>query len=96
MVSDRDPSDDGWVYMPTSALADPHTYTDLGNFTVDGETFAVRRRDHDGSIHHDWISGPNPGYGFSTFCGPGPVSHDKHVADIREFLAAVDPETGYL
>ncbi len=96
MERDRDPTDEDWVYVPASALPDTRTYTDLGNFTVDGETFAVRRRDDDGSTHYDWISGPNDGYGFSTFGGPGPISHERHVAAIRDFLAGIDPATGYL
>lgn len=96
MDSDRDPSDEGWGYMPTSARPDPHTYTELGNFTVDDETFAVRRRDEDGSNHYDWISGPNEGYGFSVFCGPEPLSSGRHVAAIRDFLAGIDSETGFL
>lgn len=83
------------VYMPSSAFPDPHSYTEVGDVTVDGETFAVRRRDDDGSLHYDWVSGPNDGYGFSVFCGVGPMSRERHSADIREFLSAVDPVTGY-
>lgn len=95
MESDRDPTDEGWVYVPAS-IPDTRTYTDLGNFTVDRETFAVRRRDDDGSTHYDWISGPNDGYGFSSFGGSGPISHERHLAVIRDFLAGIDPATGYL
>jgi hypothetical protein len=86
---------EGVVYVPLSALPDTHEYTELGNFTVDGETFTIRRRDDDGSLHYDWISGPNDGYGFSVFCGVGPIGRERHSADIREFLSAIDPETGY-
>lgn len=96
MESDRDPVAEGGTYAPTSALADASTYTDLGRFTVDDEMFAVRRRDEDGSCHYDWISGPNDGYGFSVFCGPGPLGGERHIAAIRDFLAGIDPETGYL
>lgn len=96
MESDRNPTDEGGFYAPTSALPDTHSYTDLGDVTVDGETFAVRRRDDDGSTHYDWISGPNDGYGFSTFGSPEPLSHDQRLASIRDFLAGVDPATGYL
>ena len=35
---------------------------------VDGETFRVRVRP-DGGSDYSWVSGPNPGYGFSS----GPV-----------------------
>ncbi|MGV8882755.1 MAG: hypothetical protein ACOH19_11450 [Rhodoglobus sp.] len=96
MESERGPTDEGLVYVPTSAFPGPHTYTDLGNFVVDGETFAARRRNEDGSFHYDWISEPNAGYGFSTFSGPRPKSHEMHIVEIRNFLAAIDPATGYL
>lgn len=95
MESESDPAEPGWSYVPTSAFPDPHTYTDLGTIAVEGETFAVRRRDEDGSFHYDWTSGPNEGYGFSVF-GPGPSSHALHVVAIRDFLAGIDPATGYL
>jgi hypothetical protein len=93
MDSDPTPTDAGGFY--TTAPPDTQSYTELGDFAVDGETFQVRRRDSDGSIHYDWISGPNEGYGFSTFGGHGPVSHDHHEASIRDFLSAIDPATGY-
>ena len=88
--------DEGWVYVPTSASPDTQTYTDLGNLTVDGEIFAVRRRDDDGSNHYDWTSGPNDGYGFSVSGSREPRSREQHVVAIRDFLAAIDPATGYL
>jgi len=61
---------------------------------VDGEVFAVRPNQHGGS-DYDWVSGPNPGYGF----GVSPtrdLSLDEHRANIRDFLADIDPGTGYL
>lgn len=96
MESDRDPTDEGGVYGPTSAMPDTDTYTDLGNLAVDGETFAVRRRDDDGSNHYDWISGPNGGYGFSSSGNFEPISHEQHLTAIRGFLASIDPATGYV
>ncbi|MCR2791928.1 hypothetical protein NQ156_02500 [Microbacterium sp. zg.Y625] len=100
MPSDPEPTDERWVYAPTSAFPDVHSYTDLGSVTVDGETFAVRRRDggstHLDSIHYDWISGPNDGYGFSTVGISGHISRERQIADIRDFLAGIDPATGYL
>ncbi|TQJ31304.1 hypothetical protein FBY39_1768 [Microbacterium sp. SLBN-146] len=83
------------IYVPSSALPNPSTYTEIGTFEVDGETFTVRRRDDDGSVHYDWISGPNPGYGFSS-SGSGRESHEHHETAIRDFLASIDPTTGYL
>ena len=96
MEDDREPTDDRWVYVPTSASPDLDTYTELGTFVVDGETFTVRTRDSDGSNHYDWVSGPNKGYGFSVSGSAEPRSREWHAAEIRSFLAAIDPATGYL
>lgn len=96
MESAREPADEGTVYVPSSAMPETWTYTSLGTFEVDGETFDVRRRDDDGSNHYDWISGPNAGYGFSLFAGFEPLSRERHREAIRGFLAGIDPETGYL
>ncbi len=85
---------DGWARVP--AAPDRDAYTDLGNVVVDGETFAGRRRDDDGSTHYDWISGPDDGYGFSSSGGSGPIGPERHVAVIGDFLAGIDPATGYL
>jgi hypothetical protein len=63
---------------------------------VDGETFAVRTSPDDGAIHYDWVSGPNDGYGFSTSGGIEPLSRERHLDRIRDFLAGIDPATGYL
>jgi hypothetical protein len=75
--------------------------------TVDGEVFDVRPNDT-GGHHFDWVSGPNPGYGFSTgkpmiFVPVGEDGVVRTEADdtlftrqIREFLAQIDPETGYI
>lgn len=79
----------------------------LHRFTVDEEVFDVRPNDS-GGHYFDWVSGPNPGYGFSTRMPMVfvPVGEDDVVpteADdtlftrqIREFLAQIDPETGYI
>ena len=87
-------ADDGWSYAP--APPDTDTYTDLGTFRVDGEVFAVRRRDVDGTVLYNWISGPNDGYGFNTFGGSGSYNREQHVESIRDFLAGIDPATGFL
>ncbi|WP_334151241.1 hypothetical protein [Microbacterium sp.] len=96
MESDRDPTGEGWTYVPASAAPDESTYTHVADFAVDGETFSVRRRNEDGSNHYDWISGPNVGYGFSVSGSAEPVDQERHIAAIRGFLAAIDPATGYL
>ena len=103
MDSDRDRTDGGGAYAP--APPDARTFVELGTFSVDGETFAVRRSDDDGSTHYDWVAGPNDGYGFSTFDGTAPLStfggtaplsRERHLDSIRDFLAGIDPATGYL
>ncbi|HMR47729.1 MAG TPA: hypothetical protein PKE40_00310 [Arachnia sp.] len=93
MVSGPAPTDEGWVYAPASEEA--RASTELGCFTVDNETFVVRRRDDDGSTHYAWISGPNLGYGFSASGGTEPLSPEQHRASIRDFLAGIDPRTGF-
>lgn len=89
-----DEKNTGWTYAP--APPDTHSYVDLGHHLVDGETFWIRRRD-DGAHLYDWVSGPNPDYGFSM--GGPAVEHftpEFHEEAIRDFLSAIDPETGYM
>ena len=65
--------------------------------TVDGEDFDVRTGDAPGQSHYDWVSGRNPGYGFSSAVSNGwSLTTQQHVHAIRGFLAAVDPTTGYI
>ncbi|WP_028048385.1 hypothetical protein [Cellulomonas sp. URHD0024] len=60
---------------------------------VDGERFSVVERPPN-TYDVTWLSGPNPGYGFSV---SGPPLDAEQIDDvIREFLADVDPTTGYL
>lgn len=65
---------------------------------VDGEVFDVAaERDRPGQHHLTWVSGRNPGYGFSVGTSDGrALSSADLEAAIRDFLAQVDPETGYL
>jgi hypothetical protein len=60
---------------------------------VDGEIFALRP-DGSGGTHYGWISGPNPGYGFSV--SPTPEASEQHRRNIRNFLSMIDPATGYI
>lgn len=47
--------------------------------------------------HYDWLTGPNPGYGFAGgTCPPSTLTDEDHIEAIRDFLAEIDPETGYL
>jgi hypothetical protein len=61
---------------------------------VDGEMFALRPNES-GGTDYTWLSGPNPGYGFGVSPTPN-LSPDKHMENIRDFLAIVDPTTGYI
>ncbi|MEV6418028.1 hypothetical protein [Kribbella sp. NPDC051718] len=63
---------------------------------VDGELFDVRV-DAPGHYHFDWISGPNPGYGFSSATSDASaLSAAAMEESIRSFLKQVDPTTGYI
>jgi len=64
---------------------------------VDGEQFVLRERVPESNAYvydYDWLTGPNPGYGFSS-SGPK-QSPEDHMAAIRVFLRGIDPGTGYL
>jgi hypothetical protein len=81
----------------------------IGRRVVDGEVFDVQPMDEDpGSFSCDWLSGPNPDYGFSIGhpvvgvpVGQAPpaetgLTEAGLIQAIRDFLASVDPETGYI
>ncbi|GAA2095177.1 hypothetical protein GCM10009841_06130 [Microlunatus panaciterrae] len=61
---------------------------------VEGEVFEVRPGQH-GGTDYSWLSGPNPGYGFSLSPTPQ-MALDEHRENIRGFLAEIDPLTGFL
>jgi hypothetical protein len=53
--------------------------------------------DRPGQYHVAWVSGPDPGYGFSLGTSDGRGLSDADIeASIRNFLGRVDPETGYI
>ncbi|HET6652276.1 MAG TPA: hypothetical protein VFH10_06505 [Nocardioides sp.] len=52
------------------------------------------RPDRFGGTLYAWLSGPNPGYGFSA--SPTVDDLEQHHANIRTFLSMIDPETGYI
>lgn len=65
---------------------------------VDGERFtAVADPDQPGTWHLTWDTGPNPGYGYTSrrsdhrWADPADL-----ISGVRDFLAEIDPETGYL
>lgn len=76
---------------------------------VDGETFEVRPSQHHQGFDFDWVTGPNPGYGFSSgvsmvFTSAGQPSGEApamdeqtfFVSSIKSFLRQIDPTTGYI
>jgi hypothetical protein len=84
-------------WAPLAALPGIAPEEDLAPATqlvCDGETFALRPDQH-GGTHYSWLSGPNPGYGFGASPTPN-LSLDEHMENIRDFLAIVDPTTGYI
>jgi len=67
----------------------------LFRLIVDGETFDIDHQDD--STQLAWVSGPNAGYGFAVGRTDGsPLTEAEARAEIRRFLAAIDPATGYL
>lgn len=61
---------------------------------VNGETFRVRRRGPR-TYDYDWVSGANPGYGFTRGSSvEGTPTRGDHEEAIRGFLAGIDPQTG--
>jgi hypothetical protein len=63
---------------------------------VDGEVFEVLAG-RTGSDEYTWVSGPNAGYGFSSVTSNRePLCPGDHAESIRDFLSAVDAETGYI
>ncbi|MGW7199667.1 hypothetical protein [Streptomyces chryseus] len=65
---------------------------------VDGERFDVTERlDELGTYDFTWLSGPNPGYGFTCAVQPAAaLSEPELQASARDFLKQVDPTTGHI
>src|SRR4051794_11680541 len=74
---------------PTENPNGPVVFT----FEVDGERFAVTSRGA-GDWGYEWLTGPNPGYGFGV-SGPPMDDPDEHRERVRAFLRDIDPATGY-
>lgn len=87
---DGDPGAVPGVWPETDTEADFTSRT----LDVDGEVFALRRAQY-GGTDYTWLSGPNSGYGFSLSPTPN-ISLEEDRDNIREFLADIDPTTGYL
>lgn len=58
-----------------------------------GEVFELRPDDF-GGTHYTWLSGPNPGYGFSM--SPTDDEIEQHQSNIRTFLSMIEARTGYI
>ena len=71
---------------------------DQVRLTVDGQVFDVSYNpSQPGAYGYSWVNGPNEGYGFGSRRSDHQRSTmSEHEASIRDFLAAVDPETGYI
>lgn len=63
---------------------------------VDGEVFEVSEG-APGHYEFTWVSGPDPGYGFSSVTSDGSARTRAGLEEsIRGFLAQVDPVTGFI
>ncbi|MCQ8188916.1 hypothetical protein [Streptomyces rugosispiralis] len=65
---------------------------------VDGERFDVAERpDEPGTYDFTWLTGPDPGYGFTTRVhGAGSLSERELRDSARDFLGQVNPATGHI
>jgi hypothetical protein len=65
---------------------------------VDGELFdVVASAETAGEYEFAWLSGPNEGYGFGSKTSDGSALSERAIEEsIRNFLAQVDPGTGYI
>jgi hypothetical protein len=65
--------------------------------TVNGHDWNVRDRvGEPGAYDYEWLTGPNP-YGFSEKTSDGSPVSEAHMREaIADFLAQINPETGYL
>jgi hypothetical protein len=86
---------------PEPGLAPEHTRPryaeDPISMTVDGQDFRIRARaDRPGEYDFDWLNGPHDyGFGINRAGGSAMTPPEMEKA-IRDFLAEIDPATGYL
>ena len=105
-MGDMRSGDDGRKH----SAAMPRAYRDPGGtvppevreafvLEVDGEQFSVHLSVDAATGYTDtsytWLSGPHQGYGFGVG-GPPQPSVEDHRRHVREFLAMVDPGTGFI
>jgi hypothetical protein len=70
----------------------------LFSVDLDGDKFDVEFDENQpGVAHYFWTNGPNSGYGFTQGSSDDRLpSKAEAEAAIRNFVNAIDPETGYL
>jgi hypothetical protein len=97
----------GGDWAPLSALSNNSSEKDAApamRLSCDGETFELRP-ERSGGTHYTWLSGPNPGYGFTmsgiidtgvAMSSREPPDIEQHEKNIRNFLSMIDPKTGYI
>ncbi len=86
--------DDGdWAAVPGVSPSGAAGGGEASTLEVDGEVFELRP-DGRGGTHYDWVSGPNPGYGFTM--SPTAESAEEHRDNVCGFLSMIDPATGYI
>jgi hypothetical protein len=80
---------------PKSELDEQPEWEPPTRVEADGEVFDVAAgRDR---VSINWASRPNPGYGFAVGTSDGRKISSADIVDaIRDFLAGVDPEMGYI
>jgi hypothetical protein len=79
-------------------LSDTELSPDRLRLTVDGELFDIAYDPtQPGTYHYRRLSGPAPGYGFTSRRSDHVRSTTaEHVSSIRSFLEEVDATTGYI
>lgn len=67
-------------------------------WTVGDHDWLVHQRPHEpGCYDIEWLSGPNPGYGFTVASSNRTsMSRVRLEREIQSFLAGIDPATGHL
>lgn len=78
--------------------SDPEVSPDSFRLTIEGELFDVAYDlTQPGTYHYRRLSGPAPGYGFTSRRSDHVRSTiTEHMSNVRAFLADVNPLTGYL
>lgn len=86
-----------WSPLPTPEPDEP-AWSAPVHVVVDDEAFAITTSpEAPGVTRYAWITGPHPDYGFtSSRSDRQPSRTEEHEAAIRDFLAQVDPKTGYI